>query len=89
MFHARVEKSASNAEQARGESAIAFGLLEGNPFASGAGSSCTVWKEATLGPCHSNTFHRQEATEGQIGLPTRLELLIVDGSCNPVPDAIV
>lgn len=61
----------------------------GNPLSAGPGTTCTVWKDATSGPCHSNTYHRKDATEGLVGLPTRLELLIVDASCNPVPNAIV
>ncbi len=74
---------------ATGDGSFLTGKDYGNPFATGPGTTCAVWKDATSGPCHSNTYHRQDATEGVSGLPTRLELLVVDTSCNPVPDAIV
>ncbi len=61
-----------------------------NPFASGlGGASCVAYKSATAGPCHSNTYDRQDLSDGLVGLPTRLELLVVDTSCNPVPNAVV
>ena len=60
-----------------------------NPFASGAGTTCTVYKMATKGPCHSNTYNRKDVSDGLVGLPTRIDLLIVDSSCNPVANAIV
>jgi protocatechuate 3,4-dioxygenase beta subunit len=60
----------------------------GDPFVT-PGPTCVVWKDATMGPCHSNTYHRQEMSEGIVGLPTRLELLVVDASCNPIDGAIV
>ncbi len=65
------------------------GKSYGNPFASGLGSTCTVYKSSTAGPCHSNTFNRVEMTEGLIGLPTRLELLLVNPACAPVANATV
>lgn len=74
---------------ATGDGAFFSGKDYGDPFASGVGNTCPTWKEATEGPCHSNTFHRQDVTEGYVGLPTRLELLVVDTNCDPVPDAIV
>lgn len=61
----------------------------GNPFASGAGATCTAYKSATKGPCHSNTFNRKDVSDGLVGVPTRFEFLVVDASCNPVPNAIV
>lgn len=60
-----------------------------NPFASGVGSSCVASKTATAGPCHSNTYNRKDVSDGLIGLPTRLELLVVDTACTPVSNAIV
>jgi len=60
-----------------------------DPFASGIGSTCNVYESSSKGPCHSNTFDRQDLTEGQVGLPTRLQLLVVDKSCAPVPNAKV
>jgi len=72
-----------------GDGTFLAGKSYGDPFSAGIGSSCVVYKASTQGPCHSNTFDRQELTEGYVGLPTRLELLVVDASCNPVPDATV
>lgn len=61
----------------------------GNPFQSGIGTTCTTYKDATKGPCHSNTYLRKDVTDGLIGLPTRFEFVVVDTSCNPVPNAFV
>lgn len=61
----------------------------GNPFQSGIGAVCTAYKDSTKGPCHSNTYLRKDVTDGLIGLPTRFEFLVVDASCNPVPNAFV
>ena len=72
-----------------GSGAFLTGKDYGDPFAAGVGTTCTVFGSATEGPCHSNTYLRQEMTDGLIGLPTRIELLVVDASCNPVPGAIV
>jgi protocatechuate 3,4-dioxygenase beta subunit len=81
--------SGSTASWATGDGTFLDGKDYGNPFSSGIGSTCKVYKESTQGPCRSNSFHRQELTEGVVGLPTRLELVVVDQNCNPVPDAIV
>jgi protocatechuate 3,4-dioxygenase beta subunit len=69
--------------------AVLSGKDYGNPFASGVGSTCNVYKSATEGPCHatSNLLVRKDISEGYAGLPTRLEFLIVDKDCNPVPNA--
>lgn len=73
-----------------GSGAFLDGKDYGNPFTSdAAGTSCTVYKSATKGPCHSNTYQRKDVSDGLTGLPTRIELLVVDSSCNPVADAIV
>lgn len=61
----------------------------GNPFASESGTSCTKFNAATEGPCHSNTYNRRDVTDGLVGLPTRIDLQVVDASCNPVAGAIV
>ncbi|APR75545.1 putative dioxygenase [Minicystis rosea] len=74
---------------ATGDGAFLSGKDYGNPFESGIGNACKVFKSSTEGPCHSNTYHQQDVTEGYVGLPTRLEFLVVDADCNPVPDAIV
>jgi protocatechuate 3,4-dioxygenase beta subunit len=72
-----------------GSGAFLTGKDYGDPFANGIGTTCAVYESATAGPCHSNTYLRQEITDGLVGLPTRFELLVVDASCNPVADAIV
>jgi protocatechuate 3,4-dioxygenase beta subunit len=48
-----------------------------------------VYKASTEGPCHatSDILVRKDVSEGYSGLPTRLEFLIVDANCNPVPNA--
>ena len=74
---------------ATGSGAFLDGKDYGNPFSAGTGSSCTVYKTATKGPCHSNTYNRKDVSDGLVGLPTRFELLIVDASCTPIPNAIV
>ncbi len=61
----------------------------GNPFASGIGTTCTAYVSSTKGPCHSNTYLRKDISDGLVGLPTRFELMVVDASCKPVPNAIV
>lgn len=81
--------STNTGDWATGDGSFLTGKDYGNPFASGVGATCAVWKAATLGPCHSNTYHRQDISEGVVGLPTRLEIMVVDAACNPVPDAIV
>lgn len=70
---------------------ILSGKDYGNPFADGIGPTCTVYKSATEGPCHatSNLLTRRDVSEGYAGLPMRLELLIVDTACAPVPNATV
>jgi protocatechuate 3,4-dioxygenase beta subunit len=61
----------------------------GNPFESGIGTPCNVFKASTGGPCHatSDKLFRKDVSEGFPGVPTRLEFLIVDANCNPVPNA--
>lgn len=81
--------SGSTASWATGDGSFLDGKDYGDPFTGGLGTACAVWKASTQGPCHSNTYHRQDVSEGVVGLPTRLELLVVDAACNPVPDAIV
>jgi protocatechuate 3,4-dioxygenase beta subunit len=70
---------------------VLVGKDYGNPFASGIGTTCSVYKSSTGGPCHatSDTLVRKDVSEGHAGLPTRLELLLVDKDCNPLPGATV
>ncbi|MFO0728587.1 MAG: protocatechuate 3,4-dioxygenase [Myxococcota bacterium] len=60
-----------------------------DPFSAGLGSACAVYKASTLGPCHALTVDRADISEGLLGLPLRLELLVVDPSCAPLPGATV
>ncbi len=70
---------------------ILTGKDYGNPFASGIGATCNVYKAATAGPCHatSHLLTRRDVSEGYPGLPMRLELLVLDATCEPVPNATV
>ncbi|MBK6516515.1 MAG: protocatechuate 3,4-dioxygenase [Polyangiaceae bacterium] len=61
----------------------------GDPFAGGIGAPCVVYPTSTEGPCHAPSPTRQDVSEGHPGLPTRLELLVVDEACDPVPNAVV
>lgn len=74
---------------ATGSGAFLAGKDYGDPFASGTGTSCTVYPAATEGPCHSNTYDRQDISDGLVGLPTRFEVLVTDAACNPIAGAIV
>lgn len=70
-----------------GSGAFLDGKDYGNPF--GTATSCATYTAATQGPCHSNTYERQDITDGLVGLPTRFEVLVVDSACVPVAGAIV
>ncbi len=83
------DSSVNASALAVGSGAFLTGKDYGNPFASGIGSTCTAYKDATKGPCHSNTYNRKDVSDGLVGLPTRFELLVVDSSCNPIAGAIV
>jgi protocatechuate 3,4-dioxygenase beta subunit len=61
----------------------------GNPFASGVGSTCNVYKSSTEGPCHAPSLVRKDVSEGYAGVPMRLELIIVNAQCQVVPNATV
>lgn len=76
---------------ATGGTSVLSGKDYGNPFASGVGSTCSVYKSATEGPCHATSalLNRRDVSDGYAGLPMRLELLVVDAQCNPVPSATV
>lgn len=83
--------SGSSAQWATNGTSVLSGKDYGNPFASGIGATCVAYKSATEGPCHatSDKLTRKDISEGYPGLPTRLEFLVVDSSCNPVPGAIM
>lgn len=63
----------------------------GNPFASGLGSTCTLYRSSTEGPCHATSplLTRKDVSEGYSGVPMRLELVVVNRACSPVPGATV
>lgn len=71
-----------------GSGAYVAGKDYGDPFDATA-TTCTVYTSATKGPCHSNTYERQDVSDGLVGLPIRFALRIVDTSCNPIAGAIV
>ncbi len=67
-------------------------VMKGNypdPFTDGLGTTCAVYKAATLGPCYAKTQERQDISEGEMGLPTRMTFLVVDSKCKPVSGASV
>lgn len=83
--------SGSEVAWATAGTSVMVGKDYGNPFASGIGATCPVYKSSTGGPCHatSEILTRKDVSEGYAGLPMRLELLVVDANCKPVPGATV
>lgn len=81
--------NAASGDWASAGTSVLAGKDYGDPFASGVGPTCTVYLSSTEGPCHAPSPTRQDVSEGYPGVPTRLELLIVDSDCNPVPNAEV
>lgn len=81
----------SNVAWATAGTSVLVGKDYGDPFAAGIGTACAVYKSSTGGPCHatSDNLVRKDISEALPGLPTRLELLIVDASCSPLPNATV
>jgi protocatechuate 3,4-dioxygenase beta subunit len=59
-----------------------------NPFTAAA-TSCPTKPDVTIGPCHTTSLERMDISNGLVGIPMRMALRIVDGSCNPVSGAIV
>jgi protocatechuate 3,4-dioxygenase beta subunit len=62
-----------------------------DPFAAGmVGTSCALTKAMILGPCYADALEREDISEGALGVPMRLSLLVVraDG-CAPVAGATV
>jgi protocatechuate 3,4-dioxygenase beta subunit len=86
-LHAGALSAAANG-WATGGTAAMKGIYP-DPFATGLGSTCSLYKASTLGPCHALTVDRKDVSEGQNGLPLRLALLILDSKCQPVPGATV
>lgn len=81
--------SGSSGSWATDGTSVLNGKDYGNPFEAGIGTPCNVYKASTEGPCHatSDKLVRKDISEGYPGLPTRLEFLIVDAACKPVPNA--
>lgn len=60
-----------------------------DPF-TGALASCAIVSQTTEGPCTTaSDLAREDISEGWTGLPVRLGLKVVDGSCQPLAGAIV
>lgn len=60
-----------------------------DPFTA-AVAACLVVAGTTEGPCTTTEdLDRADVSEGWTGLPVRLALKVVDGSCNPVVGAVV
>jgi protocatechuate 3,4-dioxygenase beta subunit len=59
-----------------------------DPFATGAAAqaACKLTCSATVGPCYAQTKVRKDISEGHVGLPVRLALLVLDESCHPLPN---
>ncbi|NUP13259.1 MAG: protocatechuate 3,4-dioxygenase [Polyangiaceae bacterium] len=81
--------AAQSGDWATGGTQVMDGKDYGNPFEDGVGPTCNVYASSTEGPCHAPSPTRKDVSEGYPGLPMRLELLIVDADCNPVPNAEV
>lgn len=81
----------STAAWATAGTSVLSGKDYGNPFASGLGTACRLFKASTEGPCHATSplLTRRDVSEGYAGLPMRLELVVVNANCTPVPNAIV
>lgn len=79
----------ADVDWATGGTAVMAGQDYGDPFVEGIGAACTVYLSSTEGPCHAPSVETVDISEGNAGLPMRLELLIVDTSCNPIPNATV
>lgn len=52
-------------------------------------ATCLLTCSSTLGPCYAETIERSDISEGQLGLPMRLALSVVDSDCQPIEGATV
>jgi protocatechuate 3,4-dioxygenase beta subunit len=60
-----------------------------NPFEE-VDATCSVTCQTTEGPCHDDQApEREDVSEGQVGLPLRFGLRILDDKCQPISDADV
>jgi protocatechuate 3,4-dioxygenase beta subunit len=61
-----------------------------NPFEDDEPDACQLTCQLTKGPCHDDqATEREDVSEGQVGLPMRFGLRILDADCQPVTDADV
>jgi protocatechuate 3,4-dioxygenase beta subunit len=61
-----------------------------DPFANGGATSCALTRAMILGPCYAATLERQDISEGAVGVPMRVSLLVVrEDGCTPVAGATV
>jgi protocatechuate 3,4-dioxygenase beta subunit len=62
-----------------------------NPFTAAATpNACAMMCELQQGPCwDSKAEERQDISDGLAGLPTRLQLRVLDESCKPIVGAVV
>jgi protocatechuate 3,4-dioxygenase beta subunit len=60
-----------------------------DPSVNDTSTPCTLYAEATEGPCYASTLMRQDIAEGYTGLPVRLSLRVLDEDCQPVEGATV
>lgn len=78
----------SSTQWATGGTAVMSGSYA-DPFTVGLGSVCTLYKASTLGPCHALTVERKDISEGGLGLPVRVSLLLVSSTCQPLSGATI
>jgi protocatechuate 3,4-dioxygenase beta subunit len=61
-----------------------------NPFAGDAPTTCALACEMTQGPCwDSKATVRRDISDGQLGLPMRMMMRVLDDTCAPVANATV
>jgi protocatechuate 3,4-dioxygenase beta subunit len=61
-----------------------------DPFAGSTPTSCAATCQLTQGPCWSNqSVEIQDISYGYDGLPMRMQLRVLDESCNPVAGAVI
>lgn len=61
-----------------------------DPFGDDMSNACMVYPAQTLGPCYARgPMMREDISDGQDGLPTRLSFLVIDADCKPVPNASI
>jgi protocatechuate 3,4-dioxygenase beta subunit len=62
-----------------------------DPFATApSGAACNLFPSQTLGPCYSAMpMMREDISDGSVGLPVRLSLLVVRNGCMPIAGASV